>query len=496
MGSLIALAGCSDFLNVNNNPNAPATSVPDPILAGALVATANNIALGTSAFAPYWAGYFAASGTYSSAGNVTQNFNLQTSSFGQQPWGVIYLNMSNYTLVENSGKGYEYYNAISKIMKVFGYHTLVDCYGKVPYSASEKGFLNLNPSYDDDKTIYEKLVTKLDTAVIIIQAAQAAGASKTVPKTADVMFYGDMNKWIRLANTMELRLLLRMSEVSGEASFINTEISKIVANSGGFLGVGEDANIQPGYADAIGLQSPMWNLAGLAVGGAVAGKDINRTSDYSLQFFKNNNDPRIDRLFRKPGDLPGVNTAKSPSDYFSIPWGTPPTGAYSTGNTSGFGLGVLGSASEPFFFLPAAESFFLQAEAAQRGWLNVGQEQTLYQQGIKESFRMLGVPNSDAAATAYFTSGKDNVDWSVSSNKLKAIIVQKWAANCSIDWMESWCDVRRTGYPDDLPASQDPTKVSSTTPIRLLYPLVEYTTNSQNIPANISPFTSKIFWQP
>ena len=499
IGLLIAMSGCSDFLNINNNPNAPAQSVPDPVLAGALAATANIMAGGTAAFAPYWAGYWAASGTYSSAGNVTQNFKIQTSSFGQAPWGGIYLNMANYTFVENTaGKGFEYYKAIAKIMKVYGYHTLVDCYGKIPYTDSELGFRNLSPKYDDDRVVYEKLVNKLDSAIAIIQPILAQGlaaTAKVVPKTADVMFGGDMNKWVRLANTMKLRLLIRMSNVPSEAAFITSAIASITANGAGFLGAGEDAAINPGYQKAAGLQNPLWEGNGLGVGGDVGFRDFNRTSEYSRLFFANNNDPRILRLFRKPSDLPGVNTGTVASDYASIPWGTPPTTQYVSSSTSGMGIGVMGSPSQSVFFLTAAESFFLQAEAAQRGWLNTGQEQTLYQTGITESFRQLGVPSSATAAIAYYTSGKLNVDWSVSADKRQAIIVQKWAANCSIDAMESWCDVRRTGFPN-VPLSLDPNKgnLAIPTPIRILYPLIEYTSNPQNIPPNIDLYTSKVFW--
>ncbi len=191
----------------------------------------------------------------------------------------------------------------------YGYHTIVDCYGEAPYSKAEVGFKDLNPTYDPDQSIYEKIIAQLDTAVVIIKAAQAAGTSKAVPATTDVMFGGNMSNWIALANTMNLRLLLRMSNVSGEATFISNEIAKIVANGGGFLGAGQDAQINPGYQNAINLQNPFWSANGLGVGGDVGGRDFNRTSAYSLAFFKNNHDPRVDYYFRNPGDLPGTNSA-------------------------------------------------------------------------------------------------------------------------------------------------------------------------------------------
>jgi hypothetical protein len=161
----------------------------------------------------------------------------------------------------------------------------------------------------------------------------------------------------------------------------------------------------------------------------------------------------------------------------------------------------MGGPSAPVTFLSAAESMFLQAEAAQRGWLNAGQEQALFEQGITESFRMLGVPNYAAAAAKYYTNGLPNCDWSTTTTpvtKLKAIIIQKWAANCSINSMESWCDLRRTGYPNDLPNTLDPAFVGpGTPPVRLLYPQTEYNVNQAAVSGyTIDLWTSKVFWQP
>lgn len=494
---LLSLASCSTYLDVNQNPNAPAQTVPDPLLAGAIVETARIYSQDVTQFSGLWSGYWALSGTYSNAGAVGENYRLLNSSY-QNVWGNIYLNLSNYSAVQNltSSQGYEYYSAIAQIMKVYGFHTLVDCYNDVAYTSALQGFKNLNPSYDGAQSVYIDLVTQLDNAVASIKAAQAVATTKVVPKTTDVMFGGDMTKWIKLANTMRLRLLLRQSNVASQASYISSEIAKLVTDGAQFLGAGEDAQINPGYTNAAGLQNPFFAACGLGVGGDIGNRDINRTSDYSLQFYKNNADPRVDYFFRTPDSAPGTNNGVKP--YFSIPFGTPPTTSYVSGVTSGFGIGVLAGPSAPVTFLTAAESFFLQAEAAQRGWLNAGQEQTFFQNGIKESFRMLGVSNSAAKAAAYYSNGKINCDWSASIDKLQAIIVQKWAANCSINMMESWCDLRRTGYPNNIPQSLDPNRLGpGTPPVRLLYPQSEYNVNSNVVNAyTIDQFTSKIFWQP
>jgi hypothetical protein len=494
LGLVVSLASCSNYLDINNNPNAPAQTVPDPVLAGALVETARIYSQDVTQFSAPWVGYWSFSGTYSSAGAVGENYKLLNTSY-QNVWNDIYLNLSNYTLVESqtSTAGNEFYKAIAQIMKVYGFHTLVDCYNDVAYTNALQGFKNLNPTYDAAQGVYTDLISKLDDAVTNIKAAQAVSTTKVVPKTTDIMFGGDMNKWIKLANTMRLRLLLRQSGIGSQASYISGEIAKLVSDGAQFLGAGEDAQINPGYTKANGQQNPFWEMSGLGVGGDIGGRDYFRTSAYSLSFFKNNGDPRVDFFFRTPDSAPGTNSGTKP--YFSIPWGTPPTTNYVSAVTSGFGIGVLPGPSAPVTFLSAAESMFLQAEAAQRGWLGAGNQQSLFQAGITESFRLLGVTSDPAK---YYTNGLVNCDWSASTDKLQAIIVQKWAANCSINTMESWCDLRRTGYPNDLPVTGDPTHVGpGTPPVRLLYPQTEYNVNSNAVSGyTIDPFASKVFWQP
>jgi hypothetical protein len=148
---------------------------------------------------------------------------------------------------------------------------------------------------------------------------------------------------------------------------------------------------------------------------------------------------------------------------------------------------------------------FLQAEAAQRGWLT-SDAQALYESAVTQSFvyvyqnasnmndsTTFGNPNTDAHAV--LTSGIENYDWSASTDKIQAIITQKWAADNGINWIESWTDYRRLGIPN-LPISASPTHVVPQIPVRFLYPQSEYNTNAANVPslpAN-AQFTNKIFW--
>jgi hypothetical protein len=497
---LLVASGCKDYLDVNENPNAPTTGKPELVLSGAIIESARIQTQDMTRAAGQWVGYLAASGSYSQSGDVFRSYNLRTNTFSGN-WAALYSNANNYVYVENASKklaNYEYYVAISKIMKAYCMHTLVDLFGNVPYTSGFKGFGSLSPAYDDGQAIYENLSVQLDSAVIIINNAQAS-IVKPVPVTGatDVMFGGKMDMWKKLANTIRLRILLRQSEVSGKVPYIQAEMAKIVANGAGFLGSGENALVNPGYKNVDGQQSPLWALMGFAVDGSVSGKDYLRSSKYSLKFFKNNSDPRMDYVFRTVGADPGKNDKTT---YAGIDFGALPDTDIGSSKTSAAGIGILSAPDQDAVFLSAAESLFLQAEAIQRGWL-AGDAQTTYETAVYESFDLLDgsddllVDGTDV--DDYLSNGKVNCDWAASPDKIQTIIVQKWAAMHTINCMEAWCDLRRLGFPVDVPISIDPAVISNKAPIRVLYPVTEYTYNAAEVAkqGDISQFTSKIFWE-
>ncbi|WP_315821141.1 SusD/RagB family nutrient-binding outer membrane lipoprotein [Paraflavitalea speifideaquila] len=156
---------------------------------------------------------------------------------------------------------------------------------------------------------------------------------------------------------------------------------------------------------------------------------------------------------------------------------------------------VRGVFNKPMVLFTAAESFFLLAEAKLRyaGAVNLPlTAQEYYGQGVKESFRLTGT--ASAAATTLLTSGKDLADWTASTDKLKAIWMQKWLALVHYGGLEAWSEYRRTNYPE-TPASAS-AAVGQKRPSRLFYPQSEESSNEVNVKAQgaISAFDTKIFW--
>jgi hypothetical protein len=296
------------------------------------------------------------------------------------------------------------------------------------------------------------------------------------------MYHGDKTDWIKFANTVKLRILIRQSEMTGRASYIQSEISKITAEGTGFINEGEDALINPGFQNSAGKHNYIYAALGLTPNGTPA-TTFFRALQFGVDFYKNTNDTRIDYVYKKPSN--GVHLGN---------WlGSSPNANSITSET---GTGVTKSAEAPFPFLLATESLFLQAEAVQRG-LMAGNAKSLYQRAITASFSYLGVPGANAAATTYYSqAGVVNVSWDDSPDKIQAIAMQKWAAMNGLNAMEAWTEFRRTGFPKITPASLSPNVTKNQIPARALYPQVEYDVNSENVLAQgtISQFNSKIFW--
>jgi hypothetical protein len=136
----------------------------------------------------------------------------------------------------------------------------------------------------------------------------------------------------------------------------------------------------------------------------------------------------------------------------------------------------------------------MQAEAAQRGWIQ-GDAQAMYNSAVEESFIWLGVTDAVATADDYLASGNSIVDWDAATDKTKLIVMQKYLALVGVNNFEAWVDYRRLGVPD-VPLSLSPSRGNNKIPLRLKYPQDEYNYNAANVAAenNPDPQSSGIFW--
>ena len=482
---LVLCAGCSKhYFDVNNNPNAATNTTPELVLPNALKVTVGNELTGYN-FLSGWMAYWAPSGSYAMSASDVASYH-QTNDTYSGSWTLYYRNLEDYDYIETSAKQQKkpFYIGAAKIMKAFVFQRLVDSYNDIPYTQALHGTAMITPKYDKAQSVYEAIAAQLDSAVLDMQNASAvAGAN------SDIMFNGDPTQWIAFANTLRLRIVLRQSQMSGRAAYIQGQIAKITGNGGGFLTA--DALVNPGYAGSAGQQNPTWGYFVTLTGNPTSGgqADYWRGAAYPINFMKTNNDVRYTYIYSTSasgtyvGNILGLTT--------NIP-----------GNgTSSMGPGILKSVDQPAVLITAAESDFLQAEANLRGWLGgTGFDDSLFNAGVRASFSYLGAPDS-SATTILTQGGNKQTNYSACTSfdeKLACIIKQKWLSMNAITPFEAWSDYRRLGLPADIPLSVSPYRDGPNIPLRVLYPTSEYTTNAANVGAEgtIDGHTSKIFWMP
>ena len=497
-------AGCKKFTDINNNPNQPLVVTPNVLLSAALTGSANGLGadfLNT----PRWMGYWARSGNFITTPPVEDY--QEDVSFADGDWQDYYSTLNRYNNIEIAGKQspttLSFYIGVAKTMKALHFSTLVDAFGDVPYSQAFNLNKFPNPKYDDAKTIYADLVNQLDSAVTYFDAAKAyyglGAASSSAVKTDDqydIMFGRGagvapatrVDNWVRLANTIKLRLLLTEQSVIG-ASGVSTELAKTDANGRGYLMAGTSASVNPGYSNSSASRlNPLYNLFYQVSGATSNGYAFNRANEYAVNFYNFTQDPRIGGVYTPVG-------GKILGNYDGDP--NAGTNAVTAGIS---GTNAIASPGQSQMIFSDFESLFWQAEAAQEGFSVGGSATSLATQAIEQSFIFLGNAKSDADTYITTNAGSVLVD---PATGLQAIMTQKWISLNTVDWQEAYTDYRRTGFPAPDPAHNTfgftkapaPTLHNGklTIPFRFLYPQSEISTNGKNIPAGKTQFTT-VFW--
>lgn len=494
------LGGCKKFLDRNENPNTATSTRANYVFTNAQSRTAAQQVGGVHVMAGSWVGYYGHSTSFTGGGEektyvfTNANFNF---------WDGFYDNLTDYQFVIDNAvrDGVTHLVGPARIMQAYVWQKLVDLYGNVPYSEALQGTKFIEPKFDDARTIYEDLITKLTQAITEIK-----GATFPLTESADVMFKGDKTRWLQFANTLKMRILMRQSNMPGRDAYITSTINTIVSEGTGFIT--DHALVQPGYLKVTGKMNPFYANYGYTEVDAQTGTyAFRRMGAIVVNFLKNTGD--LFRLERIARPRPGGNPA-SFADYVGIPLGGAGS-AYLEALTSPIGTMqiFMYDATRPSVLMSAAEAYFLRAEAAQRyGIAALGSAQSNYEIGVRWAFRLAAathtsspsatVAQADAAANTYLANGQQNVDWAASIDKLRAIWIQKWLALVHIDGLEAWSEYRRTNSPTStgsVPTSPKSIAVSGSQPepVRLFYPQREQNVNSANY-MNVNVFTNRIFW--
>jgi hypothetical protein len=473
---LLSTTSCEDFLDVNVDPNNPTEVTPDLVLPVAMKYSAElmqrdrNISHLGAMMMQMWSqsdgfSWYTDEFKY----NVTSNFydHLFANSYTASLKQYQILDQLTDPLDAN-------YRAIAKVMKAYHFQLLVDLYGDVPYSEALLRKDNATPVYDNAQDIYADLISQLDTAISLITNADELA---NVPGDDDCIFGGDMGEWIKFANTVKLRILVR----EDGSRDVQADMDAIIAEGSGFIT--SDVLINPGYAVDNGRQNPLWNDLGWDVGGTqTLSSKATCATQWALDLLTGLSDPRIDYIYEEPASG-HLGVVQGLLDY-----DTPVVDAYIPELVSNIGPGILKSASMGANIFTLAEAHLLQAQAALAG-LTADDARMHYEAGVQASFDYLGAGD----ATTYLANATALADWDASSgDELEAIITQKWIAVNGITAEQAWFDYNKTGFPTGCPLSLQASTPDR--PVRLMYTADELSANGDNVPTQPNAFTAKIFW--
>ena len=368
----------------------------------------------------------------------------------------------------SGGEGLTYHWA--NLIRIFGTLRVSDCYGPIPFSKIGTGS-DYQVAYDDMPDLFNAMLEELDVVI----AGLKEGGNAAVFADVDYIYGGDMTKWVKFANTLKLRLAMRLVNVN--PTLAQQKAEEAANDAGGLISEPADAawsTFTPGGNSLLKINIS-WNE------GAVSA-DI-------LSYMNGYNDPRI----------PFYATKNADGNYLGMR-----SGLWKRGTGNGFDLfsKPVVTDSDPLLCISASESWFARAEGALRGWNMGGTAQALYEKGIQVSMAERG-----ASLGSYLTSEDvpaDYEDPNDNSNNIAAvstvtpkwiegdfeanleqIMVQKWIGNFPNGW-ETWADVRRTGYPKFFPTVENRSTAGVSTQRgmrRLPFPDSEFNTNEANVKA-------------
>ena len=345
---------------------------------------------------------------------------------------------------------------VAEILKVYTYSVITDCWGDVPYSEALDIESTFTPVYDSQRDIYLGLIAQLESA-----SAKLSGDEEATLTTQDVIFNGNLNLWKSFANTLKLRLLMRISDTD---AFDAGKVSSLV--SGAALIASNDENGVFTYGTSDGNFNPLYerfNTPGRS-------RDLSASATMVDQL-KSLNDPRLDAFFDISPDTtvfvgnPNGYGAQIESNYahISYSWWEPGNAAAQT---------------RPTLLITAAESYLLQAEAVALGYAT-GDAADLYAKAISASMEQWGV---DQAAADDYIAANPYVD-------INSIYLQKWIALFD-QGAEAYSSWRKADYPE-LPVAAN-SQNGDRIPVRFPYPYDEISTNADNVPD--TDINTKLWW--
>lgn len=478
------LGSCDDYLDVNKSPNKPTQAEIGKLLTG------TQVEIG-SAFSGQLSGAPLSSYVFYISSRESDNYSIIPNNTGLgNSWlgAYVYGLKNNDDVIKTAdANGFSKYAGISKLTKAYMFAQLVDLFGDVPYSEPFNTSIT-NPAIDNDKDIYNSLLALIDEAIVQLKAETAG--SELVPGKDDLFYGGDLDKWIRMGNTLKLKLLVQSRKAKADIPNWNTQLTALLTQNQ-FLENGEDFQFEHTKQDTPDERHPVY--ASEYFGGqssyqispwlyeTMAGLRLNVTNNP----FWGIGDPRIPYFWYN--QIKATATTATETDYrdgafVSLFFGsissaagadqratTSFVGIYPVGGKYDNGQGGRagkddGNGAAPDKMLQAYSVPFLLAELYLTGEAT-GDAKAMLKAGVERSITHVNnvvtgtalpdVPTLEGTAVTEFVNKILTVYDNAASNdeKLRVVMTQKWVANF-FNPIEAYSDHRRTGYPTFLPKTQ------------------------------------------
>lgn len=522
MSALFAMSACTgEFLKINTNPYEASEDDlkrDDYIIASVLSAMSSSVIstdINTCQFTDCllggpMGGYYSTTGSFSNTidyFNATDNW---TNVFFKSN-NVIPVLFTNLKLLEKYTDD-PTAHAIAKVIKVASLSRVTDAYGPIIYTENGKG--NLQAEYDTQEKVYYTMFEELDEAIKVLTENSSFGISPN----ADPVFDGSALKWCKFANSLKLRLAMRLTYIPDGELLTKADVRRLAEEA-----VNHEIGVITSNADNAALQPKAMGEKGNPLYTAVkynqpadcdTGGDTHVAADI-VHYMNGYNDPRRDKYFIK-SMFDGVTYA---GIRVSVEKPSLTTVSYKYS-------GVNVRFNDALQWMNAAEVAFLKAEAVAVWGFDMGDTaENLYNRGIELSFEQWGV----AGASSYMQDETSKlgayvdpaglysyatpltgltVKWDEAATveqKQERIMIQKWIANFNLG-NEAWADHRRTGYPKFFPVHESGNKgIDKVDPVlgarRVPYPLAEYSDNGENVMAAVAQlkggkdnYNSRMWW--
>ena len=419
---MMALTGCD--LDINDNPNVPSSESITPSLMFPAVENAIADVVGDQMFnyGGFFAQYFEQAPTANQYNDLAELNIDEGSDLFNRCYSVIYagaLTDINDIMSKTDNPSDLF---ACTVLRAQAFQLIVDNLSDAPYTEALQGSANAMPVWDDGKTVYEGVLKELDDA-------EAALAGDPITMT-DPMCGQDLDKWIQYANTLRMRMYLRLIDGGIDASAYTSKLQALL-NDDNFITSDVTWDV---YSNASGQYNP-WYGAFYRLG------TYNHCAAYPIVSYMNlTGDPRrayAMNLSAKNGEyegqIPGSKTLTG--DWLGI------SSSYNNDYVSLINYSRFAAA--PIYLFSLAERYFLESEAQLRFNNNASKAKEAYENAVYVD--IVNKTGDASAANDFIASSR--VAWDNASNKLNLIYMQKWAALFMVDHMEAWSEIRRTDVP-------------------------------------------------